>query len=62
MLIFSLIEYCGAEVLILSYFLIPLCFFLRFPFHFFFIFPYFMVWGNLGYIFGCDYISYGLTL
>jgi hypothetical protein len=29
---------------------------------FFFIFPYFMVWGNLGYIFGCDYISYGLIL
>jgi NADH-ubiquinone oxidoreductase chain 4 len=21
-----------------------------------------MVWGNLGYIFGCDYISYGLIL
>jgi hypothetical protein len=31
-------------------------------FIFFFIFPYFMVWGNLGYIFGCDYISYGLIL
>jgi NADH-ubiquinone oxidoreductase chain 4 len=21
-----------------------------------------MVWGNLGYMFGCDYISYGLIL
>nr|UQJ75243.1 NADH dehydrogenase subunit 4 [Glyptotermes sp.] len=54
-------------------FLIPLCFFngswwlihsLFFVISslFFFVFPYFMVWGNLGYLFGCDCISYGLIL
>nr|AIY62148.1 NADH dehydrogenase subunit 4 [Glyptotermes sp. C TB-2014] len=54
-------------------FLIPLCFFgggwwlihsLFFvvAFSFFFVFPYFMVWGNLGGLFGCDCISYGLIL
>jgi hypothetical protein len=26
------------------------------------IFLYFVVWGNLGYTFGCEYISYGLIL
>jgi hypothetical protein len=31
-------------------------------FLFLFIFPYFMVWGILGYVFGYDYISYGLIL
>nr|WHM51935.1 NADH dehydrogenase subunit 4 [Anacanthotermes sp. A MLW-2022a] len=54
-------------------FLIPLCFFnnswwLVQSFLFFlcfvyvFSFPYFFCWGNLGYFFGCDYISYGLIL
>nr|URX54508.1 NADH dehydrogenase subunit 4 [Glyptotermes sp. 19 AB-2022a] len=26
------------------------------------IFPYFMMWGSLGYMFGCDCLSYGLIL
>nr|URX53366.1 NADH dehydrogenase subunit 4 [Glyptotermes fuscus] len=54
-------------------FLIPLCslggswwvihsLFFLVTFAFFFVFPYFMVWGNLGYMFGCDCISYGLIL
>nr|AQP30313.1 NADH dehydrogenase subunit 4 [Astalotermes cf. obstructus RDCT140] len=54
-------------------FLIPLCFFrslwwmicsLLFfiSFVFMFFLPYFFVWGNLGYFFGCDLISYGLIL
>nr|URX54014.1 NADH dehydrogenase subunit 4 [Glyptotermes sp. 14 AB-2022a] len=54
-------------------FLIPVCFlsggwwllhslFFLITFIFLFTFPYFMVWGNLGYLFGCDYISYGLIL
>jgi NADH-ubiquinone oxidoreductase chain 4 len=33
-----------------------------FFFSFFFIFPCFIGWGNLSYIFGCDYLSYGLIL
>ena len=52
-------------------FLTPLCFFswswwivcsLMFfvCFVFLFFFPYFFCWGSLGYIFGCDLISYGL--
>nr|YP_009350632.1 NADH dehydrogenase subunit 4 [Bulbitermes laticephalus]AQP27508.1 NADH dehydrogenase subunit 4 [Bulbitermes laticephalus] len=54
-------------------FLIPLCtysggwwlissmmFFISFIYFFFF--PYFFCWGGLGYIFGCDLISYGLIL
>nr|URX52684.1 NADH dehydrogenase subunit 4 [Neotermes cf. insularis/malandensis]URX52769.1 NADH dehydrogenase subunit 4 [Neotermes cf. insularis/malandensis]URX52782.1 NADH dehydrogenase subunit 4 [Neotermes cf. insularis/malandensis] len=54
-------------------FLIPLCFvgfgwwlihslIFVISFFFFFAFPYFMCWGNLGYVFGCDCISYGLIL
>nr|URX54534.1 NADH dehydrogenase subunit 4 [Incisitermes snyderi] len=54
-------------------FMIPLCFvagswwlihslFFVISFFFFFVFPCFLGWGNLGYIFGCDYISYGLIL
>nr|YP_009351373.1 NADH dehydrogenase subunit 4 [Foraminitermes rhinoceros]AQP29422.1 NADH dehydrogenase subunit 4 [Foraminitermes rhinoceros] len=54
-------------------FLIPLCFFpglwwlicsLLFfiSFVYFFSFPYFFCWSNLGYLFGCDLISYGLIL
>nr|YP_009744661.1 NADH dehydrogenase subunit 4 [Neotermes koshunensis]QIG86655.1 NADH dehydrogenase subunit 4 [Neotermes koshunensis]URX54092.1 NADH dehydrogenase subunit 4 [Neotermes sp. 3 AB-2022a] len=54
-------------------FLTPLCF-IKFgwwlvhslifviSFFYFFTFPYFMGWGNLGYVFGCDCISYGLIL
>nr|URX53832.1 NADH dehydrogenase subunit 4 [Glyptotermes sp. 13 AB-2022a] len=54
-------------------FLIPLCFlsaswwlihslFFVISFLFIFSFPYFMGWGNLSYMFGCDCISYGLIL
>nr|UQJ75100.1 NADH dehydrogenase subunit 4 [Comatermes perfectus] len=54
-------------------FMIPLCllegvwwlihsFLFMASFLFFFIFPCFMGWSGLGYIFGCDYISYGLIL
>nr|URH16497.1 NADH dehydrogenase subunit 4 [Neotermes castaneus] len=54
-------------------FLIPLCFvsagwwlvhsfIFVISFFFLFSFPYFMGWGNLGYLFGCDCISYGLIL
>nr|URX53054.1 NADH dehydrogenase subunit 4 [Glyptotermes sp. 10 AB-2022a] len=54
-------------------FLIPLCLLnggwwlvhsLLFVLSFLFIFsfPYFMLWGNLGYMLGCDNISYGLIL
>nr|WHM51844.1 NADH dehydrogenase subunit 4 [Cahuallitermes intermedius] len=54
-------------------FLIPLCFFswswwlvcslmFMISFVYFFFFPYFFCWGGLGYIFGCDLISYGLVL
>nr|URX54027.1 NADH dehydrogenase subunit 4 [Neotermes cubanus] len=54
-------------------FLIPLCFlgggwwlihslFFVVTFLFFLVFPSFMGWGNLGYMFGCDYISYGLIM
>nr|QXT44266.1 NADH dehydrogenase subunit 4 [Apicotermes occultus] len=54
-------------------FLIPLCLFpgswwlvcsLLFAVSYIFMFflPYFFCWGNLGYLFGCDLISYGLIL
>nr|URX54482.1 NADH dehydrogenase subunit 4 [Neotermes sp. 8 AB-2022a] len=54
-------------------FMIPLCFvgfgwwlihsfIFVISFLFFFAFPYFMGWGNLSYVFGCDCISYGLIL
>nr|WHM51766.1 NADH dehydrogenase subunit 4 [Rugitermes flavicinctus] len=54
-------------------FLIPLCFlnnswwmihslFFIISFFFIFVFPYFMGWGWLSYMFGCDMISYGLIL
>nr|YP_010184982.1 NADH dehydrogenase subunit 4 [Hemipenthes hebeiensis]YP_010227834.1 NADH dehydrogenase subunit 4 [Cryptocercus weixiensis]QVJ97672.1 NADH dehydrogenase subunit 4 [Hemipenthes hebeiensis]UDD86620.1 NADH dehydrogenase subunit 4 [Cryptocercus weixiensis] len=54
-------------------FLIPLCLFKNFwwmihsflfliSFMFIFVFPYFFCWCNLGYMFGFDYISYGLIL
>nr|WHM51831.1 NADH dehydrogenase subunit 4 [Cryptotermes bracketti] len=55
------------------FFLIPLCFlgggwwllhslFFLISFLFFFAFPCFMGWASLGYMFGCDYLSYGLIL
>nr|URX53314.1 NADH dehydrogenase subunit 4 [Cryptotermes cavifrons] len=55
------------------FFLIPLCFFggvwwllhslvFLVSFLFFFAFPCFMGWSSLGYMFGCDYLSYGLIL
>nr|URX53249.1 NADH dehydrogenase subunit 4 [Cryptotermes sp. 2 AB-2022a] len=54
-------------------FLIPLCFlggswwlvqslFFVVSFFFVFAFPCFLGWGCLGYMFGCDYLSYGLIL
>nr|URX53223.1 NADH dehydrogenase subunit 4 [Rugitermes laticollis] len=54
-------------------FLIPLCFlsdgwwlihslFFVASFLFVFVFPYFMGWSWLSYMFGCDFISYGLIL
>nr|UQJ75152.1 NADH dehydrogenase subunit 4 [Eucryptotermes sp. n. nr. breviceps] len=54
-------------------FMIPLCFLecgwwlihsfiFMISFSFFFVFPYFLGWGSIGYMFGCDYISYGLIL
>nr|WGO58076.1 NADH dehydrogenase subunit 4 [Rhabdoblatta omei] len=54
-------------------FLIPLCFSKNYwwiiqslmfllSFFFFLSFPYFFCWDGLGYMFGCDYISYGLIL
>nr|WGO57907.1 NADH dehydrogenase subunit 4 [Cyrtonotula longialata] len=54
-------------------FLIPLCFMksswwmiqcLMFllSFLYFFMFPYFFCWNGLTYVFGCDYLSYGLIL
>nr|AVN68191.1 NADH dehydrogenase subunit 4 [Lamproblatta sp. LA male] len=54
-------------------FLIPLCFFkycwwliqslfFMMMFMFLFCFSYFFCWGNLSYIFGCDYLSWGLIL
>nr|QXI86586.1 NADH dehydrogenase subunit 4 [Phoxotermes cerberus] len=54
-------------------FLIPLCFLPNFwwvvcsllftiSFVYMFFLPYFFCWGNLGYLFGCDLISYGLIL
>nr|UQJ75139.1 NADH dehydrogenase subunit 4 [Rugitermes sp.] len=54
-------------------FLIPLCFlsnswwlihslFFVVSFFFVFVFPYFMGWGWLSYMFGCDFVSYGLIL
>nr|UXD79085.1 NADH dehydrogenase subunit 4 [Stolotermes victoriensis] len=54
-------------------FLIPLCLFEGFwwliqsflfliSFIYLFYFPYFFCWGNISYLFGCDYISFGLVL
>jgi hypothetical protein len=59
MIIFSLIEYYGVKVFVLSYFFNPFMFFewelvinsffiFCCYFFLFFLFPYFMVWGNLG--------------
>nr|URX53145.1 NADH dehydrogenase subunit 4 [Cryptotermes primus] len=55
------------------FFLIPLCFlnggwwlvhslFFVISFLFFFAFPIFSGWGSIGYLFGCDFLSYGLIL
>nr|URX54118.1 NADH dehydrogenase subunit 4 [Cryptotermes sp. 6 AB-2022a] len=55
------------------FFLIPLCFlnggwwlvhslFFVISLFFIFTFPCFMGWSNLSYMFGCDYLSYGLIL
>jgi hypothetical protein len=60
------------RILCCLFFLIPLCFFpscwwlicsLLFAVSFLFLFSVpFFCWGNLGYLFGCDLISYGLIL
>jgi hypothetical protein len=73
MIIFNLIEFFNVKIPFLLCFLIPLCFFSGFwwlicsllffiSFVFMFFLPYFFCWGNLGYFFGCDLISYGLIL
>nr|AVN68232.1 NADH dehydrogenase subunit 4 [Phyllodromica sp. Phil] len=54
-------------------FMIPLCLYKNFWwlvqslmflmfFMFMFLFSYFYMWGNMSYLFGCDYMSYGLIL
>nr|YP_010946331.1 NADH dehydrogenase subunit 4 [Anisolampra panfilovi]WGO57049.1 NADH dehydrogenase subunit 4 [Anisolampra panfilovi] len=61
------------KYLIFLLFLIPLCFSKNYwwivqslmfflSFLFMFMFPYFFCWGEISYMFGCDYISYGLIL
>nr|URX53028.1 NADH dehydrogenase subunit 4 [Glyptotermes sp. 9 AB-2022a]URX53041.1 NADH dehydrogenase subunit 4 [Glyptotermes sp. 9 AB-2022a] len=46
---------CGGWWLIHSLFFVI-------SFVFLLVFPYFMMWGNLSYMFGCDCLSYGLIL
>nr|WGO57985.1 NADH dehydrogenase subunit 4 [Pseudophoraspis clavellata] len=59
--------------LMFTIFLVPLCFsknywwviqmmLFLFSFMYMFMFPYFFCWVGLNYMFGCDYISYGLIL
>nr|YP_010946500.1 NADH dehydrogenase subunit 4 [Diploptera punctata]WGO57218.1 NADH dehydrogenase subunit 4 [Diploptera punctata] len=53
-------------------FLIPLCFMTNYwfiqsvifivTFMFMFLYPYYYCWGGLSYIFGCDYMSFGLIM
>nr|WHM51818.1 NADH dehydrogenase subunit 4 [Stolotermes victoriensis] len=61
------------SILFFLFFLTPLCLFEGFwwlvqsflflaSFIYMFYFPYFFCWGNLSYLFGCDYISFGLVL
>nr|WHM51896.1 NADH dehydrogenase subunit 4 [Stolotermes ruficeps] len=61
------------SILFFLIFLAPLCLFeglwwlvqsflFLASFIYLFFFPYFFCWGNLGYLFGCDYISFGLVL
>jgi NADH-ubiquinone oxidoreductase chain 4 len=72
MIIISLVEYYNVKVFIFFTFLIPLClinmrwlvqfFFFFVCFVYIFCFRYFFCWCNISYIFGCDYVSYGLIL
>ena len=73
MIIFSLIMFFNVKISLFFNFFDPFVYFfwilvadlLFVIFHFFcllFFFPYFFCWGGLGYIFGCDLISYGLVL
>lgn len=61
------------KFLIFIVFIVPLCLYKNFWwliqsliflifFIFMFLFSYFYIWGNVSYLFGCDYISYGLIL
>ena len=73
MIIFNLIMFFNVKVSLFFNFFNPIVYlfwvlvidllFIIFNFiYFFFFFPYFFCWGGLGYIFGCDLISYGLIL
>nr|WGO58180.1 NADH dehydrogenase subunit 4 [Centrocolumna ericea] len=61
------------KFLLFLLFLIPLCFISSFwwmvqslifmlSFMFMFMFSYFFCWGGISYMFGCDYLSYGLIM
>nr|AVN68273.1 NADH dehydrogenase subunit 4 [Tryonicus parvus] len=62
------------KFIVYLFFMIPVCFLFKggwwliqsmlfFMFYvFIFMMPYFFCWGNLSYMFGCDYISYGLIM
>nr|WGO57894.1 NADH dehydrogenase subunit 4 [Brephallus tramlapensis] len=45
-----------------SYWWIMQCMMFLLSFMYMFMFPYFFCWGGISYMFGCDYISYGLIL
>ena len=73
MIIFNLIMFFNVKISLFFNFFDPFVYFFWFLvvnlffiiFHFFcllFFFPYFFCWGGLGYIFGCDLISYDLIL
>jgi hypothetical protein len=66
MIIFSPIEYCNAKSFVIPFLILFLLdgglftpyFYLVL---FFFVFPYFMCWGGLSYMFDCVCISYGFV-
>ena len=73
MITFNLIEFFNVKVSLFFFlFLTPLClffwllvidlFFVIFYLFCLFVFLSFFCWSGLGYIFGCDLISYGLIL
>jgi NADH-ubiquinone oxidoreductase chain 4 len=72
MIIFSLLVFCNVKVSFFLFFdpfvpffwvlVINLFFIILYFFRFFIFLPLLFCWGGLGYIFGCDLISYGLIL